>query len=100
MHRLAVYGWDDEGPRLLEALQSAATFTVAAIGDRRASALVRARAAIGSPCYQHPLEMFRNATYDAALLATTNGAAQAQPSPPRIPALPSSWSANAPTAAR
>jgi len=77
MHRLAVYGWDEETQPLLEALQHAARFTVAAIGDRRASALIRARATTGSPCYQHALEMFRTARYDAALLATAEGAIQA-----------------------
>ena len=77
MHRLAVYGWDDEAARLLDALQSAVPFRLAAVGDRRASALVRARAATGSPCYQHALEMFRCAQYDAALLTIAEGAAQA-----------------------
>ena len=48
-----------------------------AVGDRSASALVRARAATGSPCYQHVLEMFRGASYDAALLMANEGAAQA-----------------------
>lgn len=77
MNRLAVYGWDEDEPRLLDALQRDALFTLAAVGDRHASALVRARAATGRPCYQHALEMFRTARYDAALLATSEGAMQA-----------------------
>ncbi|MEI6136345.1 MAG: hypothetical protein WCQ48_02875 [Chloroflexota bacterium] len=77
MHRLAIYGWDDQAQLLLNALQHAAPFTVTAVGDRSASALVRARAATGSPCYQHVLEMFRGASYDAALLMANEGAAQA-----------------------
>jgi hypothetical protein len=77
MHRLAVYGWDEHEPRLLNALQHAAHFTLAAVGDTRPSALVRARAATGSPCYQHAIEMFRHVRYDAALLATPAGAVQA-----------------------
>ncbi len=77
MNRLAVYGWDEDEPRLLDALQRDARFTLAAIGDRHASALVRARAATGRPCYQHALEMFRTARYDAALLASSEGAMQA-----------------------
>ena len=71
MQRLAVYGWD-EG-----ALHDAASLVVAAIGDRCPSALVRARAATGSPCYQHALEMFRGGTYDAALLVSDHDPAQA-----------------------
>lgn len=77
MHRLAVYGWNEHEARLLNALQHAAPFTLAAVGDVRPSALIRARAATGGPCYQHPIEMFRHSRYDAALLATTAGAAQA-----------------------
>ena len=77
MNRLAVYGWDEDEPRLLLALQRDALFTLAAVGDRHASALVRARAATGRPCYQHALEMFRTARYDAALLASSEGAMQA-----------------------
>lgn len=77
MHRLAVYGWDEHEARLLNALQHAAPFTLAAVGDARAAALVRARAATGGPCYQHPIEMFRHGRYDAALLAESAGAAQA-----------------------
>ena len=77
MHTLAVYGWDERESRLLNALQHAAPFRLAAVGDGRVAALVRARAATGSPCYQHALEMFRHTTYEAALLTTSHGAAQA-----------------------
>ncbi len=77
MHRLAIYGWDDDTERLLGALRSTAPFAVAAVGDHSAGALVRARAATGSPCYQHVLEMFRGARYDVALLMAGAGAAQA-----------------------
>ncbi|MGE3856006.1 MAG: hypothetical protein AB7G21_03475 [Dehalococcoidia bacterium] len=76
MHTLAVYGWDEHEPRLLNALQHAAPFRLAAVGDGRTAALVRARAATGSPCYQHATEMFRREHFDAALLASAAGAAQ------------------------
>jgi len=76
MHTLAVYGWDEHEPRLLNALQHAAPFRLAAVGDGRTAALVRARAATGTPCYQHATEMFRRGDYDAALLASSAGAVQ------------------------
>jgi len=76
MHTLAVYGWDEHEPRLLNALQHAAPFRLAAVGDGRTAALVRARTATGTPCYQHATEMFRRGSYDAALLASSAGAGQ------------------------
>ncbi|MEI7924567.1 MAG: hypothetical protein WCI61_00035 [Chloroflexota bacterium] len=45
MNRLAVYGWDDQEPRLLNALQHAGSFTLAAVGDTSAAALVSPTAA-------------------------------------------------------
>ena len=77
MDRLAISGWTDQAARLLAALQDIASVSVAAIGDRDPAALVRARAATGSPCYQHSLEMLRSARYDTALIALDLGAAQA-----------------------
>lgn len=76
MHTLAVYGWDEHEPRLLNALQHAAPFRLAAVGDGHAAALVRARAATGSPCYPHATEMFRRNHFDAALIASSSGAGQ------------------------
>lgn len=77
MNRLAVFGWDDEASRLLAALTEAASFRIAAVGDRSTGALVRARAATGVPCFPHALEMFQHAQVDAALIDGAEGSAQA-----------------------
>lgn len=71
MRRLAICGWDDETPDILRALERYAGLLPAAIGDTRASHLVRARAETGLPCYQHVHEMLRSAEYDAVLLGAS-----------------------------
>lgn len=76
MPRIAVVGWDDRSPQVLDALERAAGLVPVAVGDRRGAALVRARQATGLPCYQHLLEMLRNTACDTALIGATSGAAQ------------------------
>lgn len=68
MQRLAVCGWEEQTPRWLAALRAQAGLVPTAIGDPRASRLVRARAELGLPCYQHLHELIRSADYDALLL--------------------------------
>lgn len=68
MEQLAVYGWSDATPALLESLREVAGFEAVAVGDERPAALVRARAATGLPGFQHVREMARKATFDAVLL--------------------------------
>lgn len=68
MPRLAVCGWEDQTPRLLAALQAQGGLTPSAIADPRASRLVRARTALGLPCFQHLHELIRATEYDAVLL--------------------------------
>ena len=86
--RVAIYGWDETARPQLEALERVAGLRAIAVGDRRPAALVRARTATGLPCYQHVLEMLRGAEYDAALINSAEGGAQAaQAAAPRAAAL-------------
>ena len=64
MEQLAVYGWSDATPALLETLREVAGFEAVAVGDERPAALVRARAATGLPGFQHVREMARKAAFE------------------------------------
>ena len=66
---LAVLGWSDRAERLLPQLHAQGGFTVAGVGDRSATALIRARQATNAPCFQHTAEMVRRLDYDALLIA-------------------------------
>ncbi len=68
MRRLAVYGWTDSTPALIEALREHARLEAVAIGDERSAALVRARGATGLPGFQHVRQMARGAEFDTILL--------------------------------
>lgn len=71
MKRLAVCGWDEQTARLVRAISLRSDLRATAIGDDRAAALVRARAATGLPCYQHVREMLRAVDFDAVLVGDT-----------------------------
>lgn len=76
MDRLLVCGWDDDTEALLEALRLHAALQAVAVGDQRGANLVRARAATQLPCYQHLLPMVGRIDYDAALIGTSEVAAE------------------------
>jgi hypothetical protein len=75
MDRLAIYGWTDSTPVLLAALRAAARLEPSAVGDERSAVLVRARAELGIPGFQHVREMARVSEFDAALIGAVGGAA-------------------------
>lgn len=79
MDRLAVFGWDDDLPRLLSRLDRYASLTATAVGAEGATELLQARNATGLACYRHLLPMARSEDYDAALIsgAGAGGAALA-----------------------
>ena len=66
---IAVLGWSDRAERLLPQLHAQGGFTVAGVGDRSATALIRARQATNAPCFQHTAEMVSRLDYDALLIA-------------------------------
>ena len=68
MQRLAVCGWDDDSPTLLQRLEQRAELRAVAVGARHTAELVRARSSTGLPCFQHVLEMLRVADYEAVLI--------------------------------
>jgi hypothetical protein len=71
MKRLAVCGWDERTATLVRAISLRSDLRATAIGDDRAAALVRARAATGLPCYQHVREMLRAVDFDTVLIGDT-----------------------------
>lgn len=78
---LAICGWTERTPALLQALEARGLVPVA-IGDRSAAALVAAATAFrdrtDSPArYQHPREMLRRAGGDTVLLDMADAAAEA-----------------------
>lgn len=68
MDRLAVFGWDDDLPRLLTRLERYASLTAIAVGAEGATELLQARNATALACYRHLLPMARSEDYDAALI--------------------------------
>ncbi|MFN8638368.1 MAG: hypothetical protein U0360_02670 [Dehalococcoidia bacterium] len=76
MRTLAVYGWSDSTPALLEALRTRAELEAVAIGDERPAALARARTATGLAVFQHAREMARSARFDTLLLGAGEHAAE------------------------
>jgi hypothetical protein len=70
MERLAVFGWHEGLPALLEGLEQHAGLRAAAVGDEAATPLMQARKATTLPCFQHLLPMARSTAYDAALVST------------------------------
>ena len=70
MDRLAVFGWDDDLPRLLSRLDRYASLTATAVGAEGATELLQARNATGLACYRHLLPMARSEDYDAALISS------------------------------
>lgn len=80
-HTLAICGWTERTPALLQALEARGLIPIA-IGDRSAAALVAAAAAFrgrpDSPArYQHPREMLRRAGGNTVLLDMPDAAAEA-----------------------
>lgn len=78
---LAICGWTERTPALLESLEARGLVPVA-VGDRSAAALAAAAAAFrgraGGPArYQHPREMLRRAGGNTVLLDMTEAAAEA-----------------------
>ncbi|MEE8337020.1 MAG: hypothetical protein V3R95_03065 [Dehalococcoidia bacterium] len=68
MDRLAIFGWDDDLPRLLSRLDRHASLTAIAVGAQGAAELLQARNATGLACYRHLLPMARSEQYDAVLI--------------------------------
>lgn len=70
MERLAIFGWHESLPALLDALERHAGLRAAAVGDEAAMRLMQARNATALPCFQHLLPMARSTAYDVALIST------------------------------